>query len=111
MNGIESQFSKSILNELNKILSDSKKDVKANETSLAPKEGKTFQDHLMNSLNELDVQLKDADTQANEVSAGKSSNIHEAMLAATKSQLSFQFMVQVRNKCLEAYQEVMRMQV
>ena len=41
----------------------------------------------------------------------KTENIHETMLALSHADLSFKLMVQVRNKALEAYQEVMRMQV
>jgi flagellar hook-basal body complex protein FliE len=43
--------------------------------------------------------------------AGKSKNIHETMLAIQKADLSLKTMMQVRNKILEAYKEVMRMQV
>lgn len=43
--------------------------------------------------------------------SGKTSNIHETMLAVTKAELGFNMLVQLRNKALEAYQEVMRMQV
>jgi flagellar hook-basal body complex protein FliE len=37
--------------------------------------------------------------------------IHQAMIAIQESSVSFQLMVEVRNKLLESYQELMRMQV
>jgi flagellar hook-basal body complex protein FliE len=46
-----------------------------------------------------------------ELATGKSNNIHETMIAAEKADLSLRLMVQVRNKIIEAYQEVMKMQV
>jgi flagellar hook-basal body complex protein FliE len=46
-----------------------------------------------------------------DLAAGKSTNIHETMLAVSKAELGFNMLVQLRNKALEAYQEVMRMQV
>jgi flagellar hook-basal body complex protein FliE len=46
-----------------------------------------------------------------ELASGKTGNIHETMLAATQAELSFNLMVQVRNKALEAYNEIMRMPV
>ena len=49
-------------------------------------------------------------TLAREIS-GENKNLHEVMIAVEKSSIAFQFMSQVRNKALEAYQEVMRMQV
>jgi flagellar hook-basal body complex protein FliE len=42
---------------------------------------------------------------------GEITDVHEVMLAMTRADLSFRMMLEVRNKLLEAYQEVMRMQV
>ena len=54
---------------------------------------------------------KKADSMAMQVAAGKSENLHETMIAATQAEISFNLMVQLRNRALEAYQEVMRMPV
>ena len=53
----------------------------------------------------------DADKAGMDLASGKQENIHEIMLKASHAELSFNFMVQIRNKVLEAYQEVMRMPV
>lgn len=45
------------------------------------------------------------------VAAGESVNIHQAVIMGEKAGLSFRLMMQVRNKLLDAYQEVSRMQV
>jgi flagellar hook-basal body complex protein FliE len=71
----------------------------------------SFLDHLKDNISEVNEMQKTADTMAIDLASGKSQNIHETMLAATQAELSFNLMVQVRNKILEAYQEVMRMQV
>lgn len=42
---------------------------------------------------------------------GDSKGLHEVMIAMEKSSISFQFLLQVRNKALESYQEIMRMPV
>ncbi|MCF6291624.1 MAG: flagellar hook-basal body complex protein FliE [Desulfobacterales bacterium] len=42
---------------------------------------------------------------------GESRNLHEVMIAVEKADISLRMMVQVRNKVIEAYQEIMRMQV
>ena len=42
---------------------------------------------------------------------GKNVSLHQTMIAMEEAQVSFQLMVEVRNKLLEAYQELMRMQV
>ena len=45
------------------------------------------------------------------VAKGENANIHQAIIAGEKAGLSFRLMMQVRNKLVEAYQEVQRMQV
>lgn len=70
-----------------------------------------FMDHMKASIQEVNQLQKTADQQALELSTGKSESLHETMLALTKAELSFNLMVQVRNRALEAYQEVMRMPV
>jgi flagellar hook-basal body complex protein FliE len=52
-----------------------------------------------------------ADDSIKDIIAGKSKNIHETMLQIQKAELSLKTMMQVRNKILEAYKEIMRMQV
>jgi flagellar hook-basal body complex protein FliE len=43
--------------------------------------------------------------------SGQSVSLHQAVIAMEEANLSFQLMVEVRNKLLESYQELMRMQV
>ena len=79
----------------------------------APKteDGKTFADTLSESIAKVNELQKDADKAIGELVTGKSQNIHETMLAVSKADLAFRMTMQVRNKIVEAYQEVMRMQV
>ncbi|RZA14668.1 MAG: flagellar hook-basal body complex protein FliE, partial [Proteobacteria bacterium] len=51
------------------------------------------------------------DKKATDLANGKDTNIHETMLASSQAELSFNMMVQVRNKALSAYQEIMRMPI
>ena len=52
-----------------------------------------------------------ADKAIQNLVTGESQGLHEVMIAMEKSTISLQFLTQVRNKAVEAYQEVMRMQV
>lgn len=74
-------------------------------------EGPSFLDHLKEGVKEVNTINKDADAKAMDLATGREENIHETMLRMTQADLSFNLMVQVRNKVLEAYQEVMRMPV
>lgn len=69
----------------------------------------SFGEVLKNALAEVnDWQLK-ADQGAMEVASGRVEDLHEVVLTAEKADLSLQLALQIRNKILEAYQEIMRM--
>jgi flagellar hook-basal body complex protein FliE len=79
----------------------------ATTTSLADGAGKFFQE-LVGKVNDLSQQ---SDQAIQKLATGENRNLHETMIAVEKASVSFLFMSQVRNKALEAYQEVMRMPV
>ncbi len=66
---------------------------------------------LTNKIKEINQLQHSADSAIANVEVSDSGSIHEAMIAIEKANLSFKTMMQVRNKILDAYQEVMRMQV
>jgi flagellar hook-basal body complex protein FliE len=70
-----------------------------------------FSTVLKDKLNEINQLQLDADQAIMNVELGKSGSIQDAVIALEKADLSFRKMVHVRNKIIEAYQEVMRMQV
>ncbi len=70
-----------------------------------------FFDLLSRSLEDVNETQVQADQAIKDLVSGKSKNIHETMLAVQKADLSLKTMMQVRNKVLEAYKEIMRMQV
>lgn len=67
------------------------------------------------TLNSAIKQVVEAQQQAEEavqgLAQGQGTDVHTAMLAMQKADTSFQMMMQVRNKLISAYEEVMRMQV
>jgi flagellar hook-basal body complex protein FliE len=75
--------------------------------SMAAGAGKFFSE-LVSKVNELQAQ---SDQAIQGLATGENKNLHEAMISMEKASISFLFMSQVRNKALDAYQEVMRMQV
>lgn len=62
-------------------------------------------------LGEVNAGLVKADREVHQVASGGAANLHDVMIHIEEAKLSFQLLAQVRNKMLEAYQEVMRMQV
>ncbi len=66
---------------------------------------------LRNSLAEVNRLQGEADTAVESLVTGKGISLHETMVALEKADLSFRLMMQVRNKIVEAYREIMNMQV
>ncbi|TCP58816.1 flagellar hook-basal body complex protein FliE [Tumebacillus sp. BK434] len=74
-------------------------------------EGPSFSDVLTQAIESVNTQQKQADVLTEALASGQAPDLHTVMIAAEKATISFQLMVQVRNRAMEAYQEVMRMQV
>ena len=70
-----------------------------------------FSEALRHAVSDVDKQQQLADKAIQNVQTGQNGSLHEAMIALEKADISFRTMLQVRNKVLEAYQEIMRMQV
>jgi flagellar hook-basal body complex protein FliE len=62
-------------------------------------------------LQSLNEQLRVSQTDLQQLALGETQNLHEVMIRLEESRISFQLLLQARNRVLEAYQEVMRMQV
>ena len=79
----------------------------------APVAGATdFAQVLQNSIDKVNQTQQSANQMAEKLAAGDTSqNLHEVMIALQTASVSFQEMVQVRNKLVTAYQDVMNMPV
>ena len=73
--------------------------------------GKGFGDVLEDLVKETDKLQKDSATKVDGLASGSGDDIHDVMIAMTKADVSFRMMLEVRNKLVEAYQDVMRIQV
>lgn len=73
--------------------------------------GKSFSETLSEAVGQVNELQKTSDQAMQAMAAGKTDNIPEVMMAAEKADIAVKLMVQVRNKIIEAYQDVMKMQV
>ena len=87
------------------------KDVEQSKLSPNKNDELSFIDHLYQATKDVNKTQVIADSKAVELSTGRNGNIHETMLAATQAEISLNLIVQIRNKALEAYNEIMRMPV
>ena len=84
---------------------------KTNPMQPSPEAGPSVSQLLKESLNDVNKLQFEADKSVEDLVVGKSKNIHETMIALNKADIAFRMTLQVRNKLVEAYQEIIRMQV
>ncbi len=73
--------------------------------------GPSFAQRIGEGLQELNQQMLATQADLQRLAAGEVENLHEVMVRLEESRLALQLALQVRGRVLEAYQEVMRMQV
>jgi len=72
--------------------------------------GPSFGDVLKDAIQEVNRLQKQSDEEVHKLMTGEVQDVHTALIAVQKADTSFQMMMQVRNKIVQAYQEIMRMQ-
>ncbi|MSP19066.1 MAG: flagellar hook-basal body complex protein FliE [Bdellovibrionales bacterium] len=70
-----------------------------------------FSAYLKNSFDQVNKELNTSDKLASDLAVGKNENLHETMIGMEKAESAFKLLIQVRNRALEAYHEIMRMQI
>ncbi len=70
-----------------------------------------FEALLKQEINRVDAAQKEAENRLLALATGQDPDLVGVSLSLTRAELSFRFLLQVRNKILEAYQEIMRMQL
>ncbi len=81
------------------------------EGAISADGGKSFGEVLTDSLEEVNNLQHEADKAIEDFATGQTKSIHETMMAVNKAGTAFRMTMQVKNKIVEAYQEVIRMQV
>lgn len=71
----------------------------------------SFAGALEKMVNEVNQKQVASGQAVHDLQSGQNASLHQTMIAMEEASVSFQLMVEVRNKVLESYQELMRMQV
>ena len=88
-------------------------DKKITQQGVNPKleDGQDFKNLLIKSINEVNRMQSEADEAAVNLTTGKTDNVAEVFTAVKKADLAFQTLMQIRNKLMEAYDEIKQMRV
>ncbi|MGD0229873.1 MAG: flagellar hook-basal body complex protein FliE [Syntrophorhabdales bacterium] len=86
-------------------------DFTQNEGAKVQKSGASFSDVLKDSISKVAELQKEATEQTEKLVKAESQDVHNTMISVQKADLTFQMMMQIRNKIIDAYQEIMKIQV
>lgn len=79
--------------------------------AVTPATESSFDSVLGRLVRDVNAKQLDAAAASRDMMSGGKVSLHQAMIAMEEASVSFQLMVEVRNKLLESYQEIMRMQL
>ncbi len=82
----------------------------AGQSSSVSEKGREFSEMLQEGMDRLNSSIQRADELAAGLAAGEDVDVPDAMIAITKADISFKMFLQIRNKALSAYEEIMRLQ-
>ncbi|MFZ6876351.1 flagellar hook-basal body complex protein FliE [Undibacterium sp. Di27W] len=71
----------------------------------------SFSNMVSQGLAQVNEQLQTSQADLQALATGDVQNLHQVMIRMEESRLSFQLMLQVRNRLLESYQDIMKMQI
>lgn len=72
---------------------------------------KSFGEFLSDSISKVNSIQQEANVAMEKLASGESQNLHETLLAVEKADIAFRTMNQVRTKVIDAYREIMKMQI
>lgn len=70
----------------------------------------SFGDILGGLVQKVNSLQQDADKSINGLVTGETTNVHDVTIKTTEAGLAFDLMMEIRNKLLDAYQQIMKMQ-
>jgi flagellar hook-basal body complex protein FliE len=82
----------------------------ATREPVAPKPA-DFAHWMTEQIQDVNSKIIDAQTGLRQLATGETGNLHQVMLQIEEAKLAFQLTTQIRNKVLEGYQDIMRMQI
>jgi flagellar hook-basal body complex protein FliE len=105
---VTNSISKAELQQLGSTSSDSPLQTSA---PVSPGSGASFENMLGGFVNDVAQKQAAAGSAVSGLMSGQNVSLHQAMISMEEANVSFQMMVEVRNRLLDGYQELMRMQI
>ena len=83
----------------------------SSNTQELARSNQTFSEFISSTISQVEQAQLDGDRAIEKLHSGEAQNLHDVMISVEQADLSLRMLVQVRNKALQAYEEIMRMQI
>lgn len=70
-----------------------------------------FSDFIRSTINGVNESQAEGDLSIQKLHNGEAQNLHDVMISVEQADISLRMLVQIRNKAIQAYEEIMRMQI
>ena len=70
-----------------------------------------FSDFITSTINQVNESQTEGDLAIQKLNSGEAQNLHDVMISVEQADISLRMLVQIRNKAIQAYEEIMRMQI
>jgi len=70
-----------------------------------------FSDFIKSTISQVNESQAEGDLAVQKLHSGEAQNLHDVMISVEQADISLRMLVQVRNKAIQAYEEIMRMQI
>jgi flagellar hook-basal body complex protein FliE len=91
---------------LNKVNNNQSESSKIDKNS-----GESFADTLKDSISKLNELQEDKDKAMSDIATGQVKNLHQAAIAIDKAEVSMKLALEIRNKAISAYKELLKTQI
>ena len=81
------------------------------QASVKDQQDASFSDYIKQSLDDVNNKMLQADQAIDDLVTGKNQDIHNTMIAMQKAEISFEVVMQIRNKIVAAYDEIRKMSI
>ncbi len=98
------------INNISNVFSNAKID-SFSESSNNKTKSINFAEMLNDAINKVNDEQINADKMGELLAEGKVDNVHEVMIASQKAELTLNLAIEIKSKILEAYKEIMRLQI
>ena len=99
------------MNSINALSALSQTPIRQTDTSDVSQAKEGFGDILSSTLKSVNNSQISGDAAIEKLQTGEAKHLHEVMIAVEEADISLRMLVQMRNKALTAYEEIMRMQI